>query len=90
MGIYYGDRQVSLLLRCAKCGSHSGFLVETQERKTLEVKGSLSLDRIKKAVLVTCTYCNNRWDHVPMTLKDSSIEDSMARRSDERAQILTK
>lgn len=75
---------MSLLLRCAKCGSHSGFLIETQDRKTLEVKGSLGLDRIKKAVLVTCTYCNNRWDHVPITLKDSSVEDSMARRSEER------
>lgn len=73
---------MSLLLRCAKCGSHSGFLIETQDRKTLEVKGSLGLDRIKKAVLVTCTYCNNRWDHVPMTLKDSSVEDSMARRAE--------
>ncbi|HUR26476.1 MAG TPA: hypothetical protein VM327_10730 [Candidatus Thermoplasmatota archaeon] len=81
---------MSLLLRCAKCGSHSGFLIETQDRKTLEVKGSLGLDRIKKAVLVTCTYCNNRWDHVPMTLKDSSIEDSMARVSEEPARVVTK
>jgi hypothetical protein len=90
MTIHYGDPQMSLLLRCAKCGSHSGFLVETQDRKTLEVKGSLSLDRIKKAVLVTCTYCNNRWDHVPMTLKDSSVEESMARLSEERARVVTK
>ncbi|MEA3136540.1 MAG: hypothetical protein QOC71_821 [Thermoplasmata archaeon] len=81
---------MSLLLRCAKCGSHSGFLIETQDRKTLEVKGSLGLDRIKKAVLVTCTYCNNRWDHVPMTLKDSSVEESMARLSEERARLVTK
>ena len=81
---------MSLLLRCAKCGSHSGFLIETQDRKTLEVKGSLGLDRIKKAVLVTCTYCNNRWDHVPMTLKDSSVEDSMARATEERAHLVTK
>lgn len=81
---------MSLLLRCAKCGSHSGFLIETQDRRTLEVKGSLGLDRIKKAVLVTCTYCNNRWDHVPMTLKDSSVEDSMARVSEERARLVTK
>lgn len=81
---------MSLLLRCAKCGSHSGFLIETQDRKTLEVKGSLGLDRIKKAVLVTCTYCNNRWDHVPMTLKDSSVEDSMARATEERARLVTK
>ncbi|MHB1262600.1 MAG: hypothetical protein ACYC2H_12895 [Thermoplasmatota archaeon] len=81
---------MSLLLRCAKCGSHSGFLIETQDRKTLEVKGSLGLDRIKKAVLVTCTYCNNRWDHVPMTLKDSSVEESMARHSEERARLVTK
>ena len=81
---------MSLLLRCAKCGSHSGFLIETQDRKTLEVKGSLGLDRIKKAVLVTCTYCNNRWDHVPMTLKDTSVEESMARHSEERARLVTK
>ena len=81
---------MSLLLRCAKCGSHSGFLIETSDRKTLEVKGSLGLDRIKKAVLVTCTYCNTRWDHVPMTLKDSSVEESMARLSEERARVVTK
>jgi DNA-directed RNA polymerase subunit RPC12/RpoP len=74
---------MSLLLRCAKCGSHSGFLIETQDRKTLEVKGSLGLDRIKKAVLVTCTYCNNRWDHVPISLRDSSVEESMARHANE-------
>jgi DNA-directed RNA polymerase subunit RPC12/RpoP len=90
MRTHFGDRQMSLLLRCAKCGSHSGFLIETQDRKTLEVKGSLGLDRIKKAVLVTCTYCNNRWDHVPMTLKDSSVEDSMARATEERARLVTK
>lgn len=76
---------VSILLRCSKCGSHAGFLIETQDRKTLDVKGSLQLDRIKKAVLVTCTYCNNRWDHVPISLKDSSVEDAMARRAEERS-----
>ena len=74
---------MSILLRCSKCGSDAGFLIETQDRKTLEVKAKLPLDRIKKAVLVTCTYCNNRWDHVPMTLKDTSVEDAMARRSSE-------
>jgi len=79
---------MSILLRCSKCGSHSGFLIETQDRRTLDVKGSLPLDRIKKAVLVTCTYCNNRWDHVPITLKDSSVEDSMvARRNEERGVV---
>lgn len=79
---------MSILLRCSKCGSHAGFLIETQDRKTLDVKGSLALDRIKKAVLVTCTYCNNRWDHVPITLKDSSVEDSMvARRNEERGVV---
>lgn len=81
---------MSLLLRCAKCGSHSGFLVETQDRKTLTVKGSLGLDRIKKAVLVTCTYCNNRWDHVPITFKDSSIEEPTVRLADERAPLMAK
>ena len=78
---------MSLLLRCAKCGSHSGFLIETQDRKTLEVKGSLGLDRIKKAVLVTCTYCNNRWDHAPISLKDTSVEDAMAKRAAERKML---
>lgn len=74
----------NILLRCSKCGSDAGFLIETQDRKTLPVKGKLPLERIMKAVLVTCTYCNNRWDHVPMTLKDTSVEDAMARRAAER------
>lgn len=78
---------MSILLRCSKCGSHAGFLIETQDRKTLDVKGSLQLDRIKKAVLVTCTYCNNRWDHVPISLKDSSVEDAMARHAEEHATV---
>ena len=71
-------------LRCGKCGSDAGFLIETQDRKTLPVKGKLPLDRIKKAVLVTCTYCNNRWDHAPVILRDSSVEDAMARRAAQR------
>ena len=66
-----------LLLRCSKCGSDAGFLIETQGRKVLEVKGRLPLDRIKKAVLVTCTYCNNRWDHVPITISDPTIDESV-------------
>ncbi len=70
---------MSVLLRCAKCGSDSGFLIETQDRKILEVKGNLATDRIKRSVLVTCMYCNNRWDHVPMTLKDKSLEEPFAR-----------
>jgi DNA-directed RNA polymerase subunit RPC12/RpoP len=70
---------MSVLLRCSKCGSDAGFLIETSERKTLEVKSKLPLDRIKKAVLVTCTYCNNRWDHVPISLRDSSVDDLMRR-----------
>lgn len=75
---------MSITLRCSKCGSDAGFLIETQDRKTLPVKGKLPLDRIKKAVLVTCTYCNNRWDHAPISLKDTSVEDAMARRAAER------
>lgn len=71
---------MSVLLRCSKCGSDAGFLIETQDRRTLEVKAKLPLDRIKKAVLVTCTYCNNRWDHVPINLLDRSVEDAMAAR----------
>lgn len=78
---------MSILLRCSKCGSDAGFLIETQDRKTLPVKGKLPLDRIKKAVLVTCTYCNNRWDHAPVSLVDNSIEESMARRAAERATL---
>lgn len=81
---------MSLLLRCAKCGSHSGFLIETQDRKTLEVKGSLGLDRIKKAVLVTCTYCNNRWDHVPVMLKDNSVEEKFQARQDKKLEVGTR
>jgi DNA-directed RNA polymerase subunit RPC12/RpoP len=70
---------MSILLRCSKCGSHSGFLIETADRKTLDVKGSLALDRIKKTVLVTCTYCNNRWDHVPISLRDAASEETANR-----------
>ena len=55
-------------LRCSKCGSHSGFLIETSSGQTLEVKGTLGVERIKATVRVTCTYCNAVWDHVPMKL----------------------
>ncbi|HLF16771.1 MAG TPA: hypothetical protein VI796_05000 [Candidatus Thermoplasmatota archaeon] len=64
-----------VLLRCAKCGSDAGFLVQTADNKVLEVKGKLPTDRIKRTVLITCVYCNNRWDHVPITLRDKSLED---------------
>ena len=72
---------MSVLLRCSKCGSDSGFLVETSDRKTLQVPGRLPTDRIKKTVLVTCTYCNNRWDHVPVILTDTSVEEALERRT---------
>ncbi len=78
-------------LRCSKCGSDAGFLIETSDRKTIEVKGRLPLERIMKTVLVTCVYCNNRWDHAPMTLKDSSVDDAMiARRNEGENKILPK
>lgn len=67
-----------VLLRCSKCGSDAGFLVETADRKVLEVRGKLPTERIKRTVLVTCTYCNNRWDHVPMVLVDKSLEEPFA------------
>jgi len=75
-----------VLLRCSKCGSDAGFLVETQDRKVLEVRGHLSTDRIKRAVLVTCTYCNNRWDHAPITVSDPSIDDAVRSRTTQIAQ----
>lgn len=75
-----------VLLRCSKCGSDSGFLVETQDRKTLEVKGKLPMERILKSVLVTCTYCNNRWDHVPVSLRDSSVEARIQARKERELQ----
>jgi len=56
-------------LRCSKCGSDSGFLITTKDRKVLTVRGTLSVDKILKTVMVTCTYCNNYWDHVPITLR---------------------
>ncbi|MHB8633194.1 MAG: hypothetical protein ACYDBQ_04390 [Thermoplasmatota archaeon] len=73
-----------LLLRCAKCGSDAGFLVETQDRKILEVRSHLPVDRIKKAVLVTCTYCNNRWDHAPITVSDPAIDISVRARVEQK------
>lgn len=63
-----------VLLRCSKCGSDAGFLIETSDKKTLVVKGKLPLERILKTVLVTCTYCNTRWDHVPISLKNKEDE----------------
>lgn len=55
-------------LRCSKCGSDAGFLIETKDKRVLDVKGRLPLDRVRNSVLVTCTYCNNRWDQVPVRL----------------------
>jgi hypothetical protein len=75
---------MSLLLRCAKCGSDSGFLIETQDRKVLDVKGRLPVDRIKKAVLVTCTYCNTRWDHAPVMVVDASIDLAVRARAERK------
>lgn len=66
-------------LRCSKCGSDAGFLIETQNGRTLEVSGSLSTGRIKASVRVTCTYCNTTWDHVPVRLVDA-LENKMGRR----------
>ena len=67
-------------LRCSKCGSDAGFLIETQNGRTIEVSGSLSTERIKATVRVTCTYCNTTWDHVPVRLIDGTIENRMGRR----------
>ena len=61
-------------LRCSKCGSDAGFLIETSDKKVLQVKGRLPTDRILKTVLCTCTYCNNTWDHVPITLMDKNLD----------------
>lgn len=61
------------LLRCSKCGSDAGFMIETQAGKTLEVKGRLPQDRIKKTVGITCYYCNNRWDHAPVDLENPAL-----------------
>jgi DNA-directed RNA polymerase subunit M/transcription elongation factor TFIIS len=72
---------MSVLLRCSKCGSDSGFLIETQDRRTITVSGRLPTDRIKKTVLVTCTYCNNRWDHAPISLIDHSVEEALEKRT---------
>lgn len=77
-------------LRCSKCGSDTSFLIETQDRKVLEVKSPLSLERIRKSVLVTCMYCNNRWDHVPVTLKDSTIEEKFQARQDRKLEVGTR
>lgn len=67
-------------LRCAKCGSDANFLIETQNGRTLEVKASLSTERIKATVRVTCTYCNTTWDHVPVRLVEDAPENRMGRR----------
>ena len=66
-------------LRCSKCGSDAGFLIETSSGQTLEVKGTLGTEKIQATVRVTCTYCNNLWNHVPMQLVDRSVESRMGR-----------
>jgi predicted molibdopterin-dependent oxidoreductase YjgC len=76
-------------LRCSKCGSDAGFLIETQDRRILEVK-RLALDRVVKSVLVTCTYCNNRWDHVPVSLKDNSLEQRFQAKQDKKLEVGTR
>lgn len=67
-------------LRCSKCGSDAGFLVETQAGQSLEVQGNLDQDRIKATVRVTCTYCNTTWDHAPIRLMNKGLNDAMSRR----------
>lgn len=73
-----------VLLRCSKCGSDAGFLIQTSDKKVLEVSGKLAVDRIKKTVLVTCTYCNNNWDHVPISLTDKSMIQAMSEMNGQR------
>ncbi len=66
-------------LRCSKCGSDSGFLIDTSDRQ-IEVRGTLDQDRIKATVRVTCTYCNCTWDHAPVRLVDQNMQAAFARR----------
>ena len=66
----------TITLRCTKCGSDAGFLIESQDKKVLPIKGKLSLDSIKKTVLVTCTYCNNRWGQAPLSLLKRESRES--------------
>ncbi len=65
-------------LRCSKCGNSKGFLIETSDNRTLEVKAAISQDRILKPVYVTCTYCNTQWHHSPIALKAAA--DPFAKR----------
>lgn len=64
-------------LRCSRCGSAEGFLIETGSGKTLDIKGSLSTDRILKTVHVTCVYCNTHWDHVPVKVDEKTLEEPL-------------
>ena len=66
-------------LRCSKCGSDSGFMIETRNGQTVEIKGSLGVERIQATVRVTCVYCNNLWDNAPIRLVDDSVERRMGR-----------
>jgi hypothetical protein len=67
-------------LRCSRCGSSEGFLIETQDGKTVDIRGSLSTDRILKTVHVTCVYCNTHWDHVPIRLQTDVTLDPFRRK----------
>ncbi len=62
-------------LRCSKCGSDSGFMLQTHGGKTLEVSRPLPLDRIRASVLVTCTYCNYKWDQVPIRITMPDLDE---------------
>ena len=62
-------------LRCSKCGSDTRFLITTADKKVLEVRGHITTDKILKTVMVTCTYCNNTWDHVPITLRVKDFDE---------------
>ncbi len=67
-----------MLLRCCKCGSDSGFMIQTRAGDVLDVPRKLPVDRIRNTVHVTCTYCNYKWDHVPVTLNNKDLEERVA------------
>lgn len=45
-------------------------MAETQDKKTLKIAKPIDETRILKSVHITCLYCHNHWQHVPISLED--------------------
>jgi hypothetical protein len=60
------------LIRCSKCGAHSGFVVMRKGFEDLPVEGRLKPEHVKvdpndpkDKVRIACNYCHIRWWYPP-------------------------